>query len=196
MLGYLLLALLPVAAVIYIVWAHRKRVAERAAASSKRFAEMFGATPGTQPAATALSSPSAMPAAAAASPLCAGKDSILDARHALLFRALTTAMSGFHVFPHVSLAALVQLPAALQGRAREQRLRVLAQHTVDCLVCDEGMQAIAAIDIEDGASAESRIKSDCLTAAQLRYLRVNPTALPAPDDIRKLVLGMTEKTPA
>jgi len=195
LLGYLLLALLPVAAVIYIAWAHRKRAAEQAAASSKRFAEMFGATPGTQPA-TALSSPSAMPAAAAASALCAGKDSILDARHALLFRALTTAMSGFHVFPHVSLAALVQLPAALQGRAREQRLRVLAQHTVDCLVCDEGMQAIAAIDIEDGASAESRIKSDCLAAARLRYLRFNPAALPAPHDIRELVLGVTEKTPA
>lgn len=198
MLGYIALTLLPVAAVLYLIWTHRKRDAERAAASRKRFAEMFGAATGAKPAAptagvAGTSPPAARSRAAPAIPvaaaLCEKKENLLDARHAALYRAVCRAMSGFQVFPHVSLAALVQLPAALQGREREQRLRTLAQQTVACVVCSERMEIVAAIDLEDGTSADSRIKSDYLAAAGLPYVRLDPVALPDADDIRKRVLG-------
>ncbi|MNC90504.1 hypothetical protein D3C83_66100 [compost metagenome] len=68
-------------------------------------------------------------------------------------------------------------------------MRALAQNAVDCLVCDKAMTVIAAIDVEDGASAESRIKSEYLKAAQVRYLRINPSAFPRPDEIRAMLLG-------
>lgn len=110
----------------------------------------------------------------------------------MLFRALSAALQGHLVFPHVSLSAIVQLPPALQGREREQRLRALAQNTVDCLVCDAETHAVAAIDLENGASPEWRIKSEYLAAAQLRYVRVDPAALPAPQEIRNLVLSSSE----
>lgn len=185
MLGYLLLTLLPVAAVIYVVWAHRKRAAERAAASSKRFAEMFG---------TAAPSRSGMPVAsrnsrASPQPLCLRKERVLDERHGALFRALVSGLPEYQIFPHISLGAVVQPPPMLQGREREQRLRALAQNTVDCLVCDRDGRAIAAVDFEDGASAESRIKSAYLAAAGLHHLRVPAAALPGPQDIRNLVLA-------
>ena len=186
MLGYLLLTLLPVAALAYLVWYYRKRAAERAAASSKRFAEMFGTVTGAKP---RLSATLAVASQAAAVPLCVAKDTVCDALHAALFRALCSGFPEFHVFPQVSLGALVQLPPALQGREREQRLRAIAQNTVDCLVCDRDARVIAAIDREGGAGAEYHIKSAYLAAAGLRYLRLDPAALPVPDDIRKMVLS-------
>ena len=187
MLGYLLLTLLPVAAVLYIVWAHRRRAVQRAAESSKRFAEVFGAVAPVRP---SQSPATAGPIAAA--PLCLKRDKVLDGQHAMLFRALSAALQGHLVFPHVSLSAIVQLPPALQGREREQRLRALAQNTVDCLVCDAETHAVAAIDLENGASPEWRIKSEYLAAAQLRYVRVDPAVLPAPQEIRNLVLSSSE----
>jgi len=202
LLGYLALTLLPVAALLYLIWSHRRREAERAAASRKRFAEMFGAATGEKSApptvaGAAGTSPSvAAPRPPAAAPLCEKNERLLDARHAALHSAVSQAMSGFQVFPHVSLAALVRLPAALPGREREQRLRALAQQTVDCVVCSERMEIVAAIDRENGASAESRIKSQYLAAAGVPYLRLDPAALPAPDDIRKHVLAPGERSPA
>lgn len=191
MLGYLALILLPVAAVLYVIWAHRKREAQRAAASSKRFAQMFGAVSGTSPATAPSSSsaaPSAAPAAKATIPLCTRKQSILDVRHLDLYHRLTAALTEFRIFPHMSLAAVVQLPATLPGRDREQRMRVLAQSAIDCVICSEAMEVVAAVDLEDGRNAESHIKSEYLSAAGIPYLRINPAQASDVEGMRKLVL--------
>ena len=191
MLGYLALILLPVAAVVYVIWAHRRRESQRAAASSKRFAQMFGAVSGTSPATAPSSSspaPAAAPAAKATIPLCTRKQSILDARHAVLYHQLTAALAEFRIFPHMSLAAVVQLPATLPGRDREQRMRVLAQSAIDCVICSEAMEVVAAVDLEDGRTAESRIKSEYLCAAGIPYLRINPAQAADVEGMRKLVL--------
>lgn len=191
MLGYVLLTLLPVAAVVYLVWFYRRKHAERAAASSKRFAEMFGPATPARPAASGAASTSSAPSPAAAIPaaLCLRKERLLTGQHAAFFRTLAAALPGHLIFPHVSLAAVVDLPPTVQGREREQRQRGLAQNTLDFVVCNEHTGAIAAIDLQDGASAESRFKSEYLKAAQLRYLRVNPAAIPAAEALRGLILA-------
>jgi hypothetical protein len=185
LLGYFLLTLLPIAAVIYVVWAYRKRTAERVAVSSKRFSEIFGSA-AAAPAASSTSHAAGIPPTRAPA---LKKEKLLDAQHALLFRTLASCLPEHAIFVHVSLAAVIELPPTLQGREREQRLRVLAQHAVDCLVCNQEMQMIAAVDIEDGVNAESRIKSEYLKAAQLRYLRVSPAALSGPSEIQTLLFG-------
>jgi hypothetical protein len=43
--GYLLLALLPIAAIVYILWDHRRKAAQRELASADRLRELMGATP-------------------------------------------------------------------------------------------------------------------------------------------------------
>ena len=189
MLGFLLLALIPVAAVAYIVWAHRKRTAERAAASSKRFADMFGA-----PAAVQRSAPT-MPVAASA-PVALGtrRETLLDRRRLAVFRSLAAALPDHQVCPSVTLAALVDLPSAVQGREREQRLRALAQNTLDFVICDMDMRPVAAVDVDEGASAESRIKSEYLGAAGIRHVRLQPDISIQPDEMRKRIFGsLTER---
>lgn len=197
MLGYVLLTLLPVAAVVYLAWFYRKKRIERAAASSKRFAEMFGPGIAPRPAATATSTQVAAPGAPAlvSAALCSRKERLLTGQHAALFQGLITALPGRLIFPQVSLAALVELPPAVQGREREQRQRGMALVTLDFVVCDEHTRAIAAIDLQDGTSAESQFKSEYLRGAQLRYLRVSPASIPGPDELRRLVLGIADGKP-
>jgi hypothetical protein len=198
LLGYVLLTLLPVAAGIYLVWFYRKKRAERAAASSKRFAEMFGPGITPRPGATATRStqtaPSGTPAPVPAA-LCSRKDRLLTGQHAALFQGLTAALPDCLIFPQVSLAALVELPPAVQGREREQRQRGIALLTLDFVVCDEHTRAVAAVDLQDAPSAESQFKSEYLEGAQLRYLRVSPASLPDPDALRSLVLGVADRKP-
>ena len=192
MLGYVLLTLLPVAAVVYLVWFYRRKHAERAAASSKRFAEMFGPASPARPAAPGAASTSVAPSPVAATiptALCLRRERLLTGQHAAFFRTLAAALPGHLIFPHVSLAAVVDLPPTVQGREREQRQRGMAQNILDFVVCDEHTVAIATIDLQDAASAETRFKSEYLKAAQLHYLRVNPAAIPAADVLRGLVLA-------
>lgn len=200
MLWYLLIALAPIAAVVYIVWAHRKRATARVAATSKRFEQIFGAS--SQRVAAPASpvsapvSPGASAARVSTAPGSAGgaplsylrKERLLDPPHALLFRVLTSGLPEYQVFVHVSLAAVIEIPLAVQGREREQRLRALAQNVVDCLVCSKEMEVIAAVDLEAGATADSRIKSEYLKAARVRYVRINAAALPQENQVRALLL--------
>lgn len=204
MLWYLLLVFILIAAVLYIVWAHRRRAAARAAASSKRFEEIFGAA--AQRAATAggassaatiadAAPPASVPTSAPVSPrrvpaAYLKRGPLLNSQHAFLFHALVTALPDCHVFVHVSLAALIEVPHTVQGREREQRVRALAQNVVDCVVCSKSMEAIAAIDLEAAESAEWRIKAECLKAAGVRYVRAAPGALSKTEELRALILGV------
>lgn len=190
MLGYVLLALLPIAAVAYLVWFYRKKHAERTAASNKRFAEMFGPDTGSR---TGVPGAAAAKAATASTPapvtaLCSPKEKLLAGQHAAVFHALVAALPGHRIFPLISLASVVDLPHAVQGREREQRQRGLAQATLDFLVCDEHTRPIAAIDLQDGAG-EDPFKSEYLKAARLRYLRMSAIAVPENAALRSLVLG-------
>lgn len=190
MLGYVLLTLLPVAAVVYLVWFYRKKHAERTAASNKRFAQMFG--PATPARAGVPGAPAAKPGpvstAAPIAALCLPKETLLAGEHAAFFHALVAALPEHRVFPAVSLASIVDLPPAVQGREREQRQRGLAQATLDFVVCDEHTRPVAAIDLQKSASAEDRFKSEYLKAARVRYLRLSPTTMPESAALRSLVL--------
>lgn len=187
MLGYVLLTLLPVAAVIYLVWFYRKKHAERTAASNKRFAEMFGPNPRTNMPGATVPKPALAPTAAPIAALCLPKETLLAGRHAVLFHALVAALPEYRIFPAVSLASVVDLPPSVQGREREQRQRGLAQATLDLLVCDEHMRPVTAIDLQE-AGTEDLFKSEYLKAARLRYLRLGPTAVPDSAALRSLVL--------
>lgn len=196
MLAYWLLGLAAVVAVAYLVWAHRKKAAAKAVARRERFERLFGALPpqgATTDAASnagevAARAPSPNPASARA-PSYARKERLLNAHQTQLFQLLKNALPDHEVLAHVSLAAMIEVLPAGQGREREQRLRALAQHVVDCVVCSSDMQAIAAVDLEAGSSAESRFKSECLKAAGVRYVCVNLAALPGHEEVRGLVVG-------
>lgn len=195
MLWYVLLTVLPIAAAAYLVWFYRKKSAERAAASRKRFAEMFGPSPSAQPAPVAPGNSQPAPlnpaipnSATAGTVLCTRKAQLLSAKGEALFDALRAALPGHFIFPHVSLAAVVELPPALQGREREQRQRGLAHHTIDLLVCDPHKKPVAAIDFTDVSGSDSIFKAEYLKAAPLLYVRVSDATLADIPELTRLIL--------
>lgn len=196
MLAYWLLGLAPVVAAAYLVWAYRQKAAAKAVARRERFERMFGAswsrsTPsdaGLPVVGAAAPQPSAAMHSSRA-PSYARKDRLLNPAQAQLFQLLKTAMPDYEILVRLSLAAMIEVLPAMQGREREQRLRALAQHVVDCVVCGTDMHVIAAVDVEAGSSAESRFKSECLKAADVRYICINPAMLPTRDGMRMLLLG-------
>ena len=208
MLGYVLLTVLPLAAVVYLVWFYRKKTAERAAASRKRFSEMFGpnskarsvpAAP-PEPGAAAIQtdpvmSRSAPLSAPGVTALCVRKEHVLSGKRDTLFEALRGALPDHLIFPHVSLAALVALPPAIQGREREQRQRGLAQSTIDFVVCDVHKRAVAAIDLVETSGTESLFKAEYLKAAQLRYVQMEHAPTPDLAGLRALILQAASQIP-
>jgi hypothetical protein len=196
--AWFLLALAPVAAFIYVVWAYRKRTAARAASSSKRFAQIFN--PSAQPSATTHAATDAAQtespgtgsstAAATRGPAAyARRARLLSAQHIQLLDLLDAGLPDHEVFAHVSLAAVIEFTGLPEGREREQRLRALAQQTVDCVVCSNAFEVVAVVDLESGHTAEMRYKAECLKAAGVRYLRWNPLELPRSHEVAALIAG-------
>ena len=196
MLAYWLLGLAPVVAIAYLVWAYRRKAAAKAVARSERFERLFGAS---APRAATSEAPSNAREGAALQPsatLSAGrapsyarKQHLLNPNQTQLFQLLKSALPDHEVLARVSLAAMIEVPPAVQGREREPRLRALAQHVVDCVACSKDMQVIAAVDLVAGNSAEARFKSECLKAAGVRYVCVNPAALPKREEVRAWLAG-------
>jgi hypothetical protein len=190
-LMWFLIGLVPVAAVIYVVWSYRKSALARTAASRERFAQIFEGV--SDPRGTPDSVQTRQPAVRPATPPArvgasyARKARLLTVQQAQLFDLLKDGLPARQVFANVSLAAVIEVCGLPDGREREQRLRALAQHSVDCVVCADAHEVVAVVDLDDGDSAGTRFKSECLKAAGVPYLRWNPLALPPRDGVSRMI---------
>lgn len=200
-LGYLLLLLVPVAAISYIVWDHKRKMAERDAVSANRLHEMFGkvgqaqpAPQGAPPAVKTAAPATPLPATPAPAPLYASRDRVLTPPQTLLYYLLRTGLPDHVVFARVTLASVLDAGPGLSGFAREEQLRRLAGHTVDFAVSDKNMKPLAVVQLasrDEGSAAQADRESarSRVAAAGVRYLELDPTRLPRRDAIRELVLG-------
>ena len=178
-------------AIAYFVWNFRKKAAEREAATKKRFEEMFLARPASAPhdapqaaAPVSVVAPEIKaPTAVAPAP---AKGRFLGQRETLLYRLLKVGIPDHEIFANVALASVA-------GGRNEQETRRLAQYRLDFVVCDRNMRVVAAVEFEPAAGAQAmgdlHFKVDCLKAAGINLVRVNPAALPRRDEIRGLVCG-------
>jgi len=151
------------------------------------------------PAAPAAAPASTLPPAAAqreeaAAPLYAVRERVLSVPQTLLYYLLKTGLPDYVILARVSLAAVLEAGPGLTGFAREEQIRRLSAITVDFVVSDNRMQPIAVIELEmadEGSAARADRESARLrlAAAGVRYLEVNPRAMPRKDAIRALVLG-------
>jgi hypothetical protein len=212
LLGYLLLVLVPVCAIAYIIWEHRRKTAVRDAAAEGRLQELLAVArppPGARsPEATRVTNPqpesgaasSALAAttvlAAPPSALYTPRARVLTPPQTLLYYLLRTGLSEYVVLARVSLASVIEAGPSLTGFAREEQIRRLAALTVDFLVVDKSMRPIAVVELtranEDGATQADRVAARArVKAAGVRYLELDSDRLPRKDGIRTLVLGDT-----
>ena len=212
--GYLLLVLIPVAAIAYLLWDHKRKTAERNVVSAGRLHELMGTavqperlrdddTP-VEPAAFAahMTSASVTPAAppapdravsSAPAALYAVRKRVLSPPQTLLYYLLKTGLPDHLVLPRVTLAALLEAGPALVGFARDEQVRRLAALTVDFAIVDKSMQVVAVVELavaDDGSAARADRDGarSRLDAAGIKYLELDPAALPRKDALRALVL--------
>jgi hypothetical protein len=179
------------------IWDYRKKTARREAASKERFEQIFksrsgAATPETVPGAVAVS-PAAAPARPAevtSSPGFTLKERFLGPPQTLVYLLLKAALPDHGVFPSVALASIVSVTG--KGMNHDQQGR-LSMSLLDFVVCDRDMHVVAVIELEVMSGGEApgmeRYKVDCLRAAGVRRIALNPKSLPARDVLRNRVLG-------
>jgi hypothetical protein len=176
-----LLILAPVIAVVVIVRIYQKKTAEREAASSKRFDEIFGATgkASQQPTPTPAPPTAARPVPPIPQlPAWVVNEKFLEPQAKLLYYLLKSGLPDHEIFAQVSVGAVI---------SAGQPMRKPPEGVIDFVVCDKQMKPVAAIGLI-GASAPDII-GDCIKAAGLRWVRIAPDALPARSDIRAVILG-------
>ena len=154
-LGYLFL-LLPVAAVVWIVWTYKRKAGDKEARRREREAALVGLvhTTGTTarpaPVERAAAAPGvAAPGVAAPAPssgaVAAPRDRFLSPPETLVYYLLRSGIPGYEVFPRVGLASVLAgaraTPAAAGANA----------HDLDFVVCDKSMRVVAAIEVESAA---------------------------------------------
>jgi hypothetical protein len=137
---------------------------------------------------------SATPAEAGSAPaLYAVRKRVLSPPQTLLYYLLKTGLPEHVILPRVTLAALLDTGPALVGFAREEQVRRLASLTVDFAVVDKNMQPVVVIELAapdsgGAARADRDAARSRLDAAGVKYIELDPAALPRKDALRALVL--------
>jgi hypothetical protein len=110
------------------------------------------------------------------------RDRFLSGAVKLAYFLCKSGLKDHHVFAHVQLAAL---------SATGVSDAALARASIDLLVCNAEMSAVAAIDVigPDGRASEAP-KADYLRSLGIRYLRLSAKTLPKPEEIRALLYRM------
>jgi hypothetical protein len=188
--AYLMLALLPIAAVVYIIWDHKRKVAQREAASSGRMEELLGV------AQHAPRGGGIEPSLAPAEPMPVStfvlRERFLSAPQTLLYYLLKTGLPDYLVVAQVPVASLLDPAPSLAAYAREEQARMFARHIVDFAILDKSTRPVAVINLgnvaDHGRAASLQMKA-WMSAAGLRYVELDATALPRKDAVRALVLG-------
>jgi hypothetical protein len=192
-----LIALIWLALVAGIIWAHRRK---RRRISSERAKEMSALLAEAKLAARSAPEPQPVAGTAAAPQVAAantvvGKSRLLASSDALLYLLLRTGLPDHEVFANLTLADVVEPVPALRGYERELLLRKLALHRLTMVVCNKQLEIVAAVLF--GANAPAAGNDDigyvegCLNAAGVRVVRIDPAALPRHQQVRALVYGET-----
>ena len=172
--------LAPVVAIIVIYRVYRKKTAEREAASSKRFDEIFGGAAKMPPFSTVpASAPVAALPATPPPPAWIAKQKFLEPQAKLLYYLLKSGLPDHEVFAQVSVSAVV---------SAMQPARKPVDGVIDFVVCDKQMKPVAAIGLANTHGVDDI--GECVKAAGVRWVRIAPDALPPRGDIRAAVLGV------
>lgn len=121
--------------------------------------------------------------------------SIMTAREQAVFQMLVALHPDHVVLAHVPLSRLIEVRGAA-GRGRESR-GALSRMVADFVLCTKDFSIVAVIGLDGaGRSTEAR-KRSAVTAAGLRWVRIDEGPLPDPAELRRrLELGDGPVAPA
>ena len=190
-LAYIVLFLLPILAIGYIVWDHKRKRASREAAAAGRIEEILAVV--TQPTPPeAATSPAAESSGASAPASYAIRERLLSPPQTLLYYLLRTSLADHNVFAQTPVAAVLEPGAGLAAYAREEQARIFARHVVDFVVTDKATRPVAVLKLiapGDASQGDLSLMRTWFAAVGVRYVELDPTALPRKEAMRAVVLG-------
>ncbi len=121
------------------------------------------------------------------------KPRLLSQADALLYMVFKAGLPDHAIFAGLTAADVVEFAPGSTGLVREQKLRRLAQQRVDFVLCTKRLEivavAICARELDAAAADDARFAEECLQAAGIRLLRVDPATLPRHQEVRELIYG-------
>jgi intracellular sulfur oxidation DsrE/DsrF family protein len=193
LLIYYLAALIPFAALGYVLWAYRRKAAEKEAARQERLTLLMveSQREASQGELAPVAAPAKEAVPARKEPAWVARGRFLSPPEAVVYYLLKTALRRDHeIYVHVGLAAVVTVGEKIPSFEREQRLRRLAQHDLTFVICDKSLSVVAALELnQEATAADQELKAECLKSAGIRLIQLDPAALPPRDAIRALIYG-------
>lgn len=124
----------------------------------------------------------AAPVTASQPAASAKRDPFLAAHVKLAYYICKSGLRDHHVFAHIQIASLYSAGAPDTA---------LSRASVDLLVCNAQLSAVAAIDlVGPSAPQPDAAKADCLKSLGIRYLRLSTKSLPKPEELHALLYRM------
>lgn len=191
----MLLALLPIAAVWWIAWEHRRQAARREAQSAGRMEELLGVAMHAAPA--VAEAPAADAPAAVASdgtpPLpYMLRSRLLSPPQTVLYYLLKIALPDYVVFAQMSVSSVLDCAPSVAAYAREEQARIFARHVIDFVIADKSTYVVAVVKLVHSGEIPHSVLSSLRTwfaAADVRYVELDAAQLPRKESVRELVLG-------
>jgi len=187
-----LVGLIWIASMVWIVVAYtrkqRQRTSERALQMEKLVAELK-ANPRRMDADDTI----VKPAASVPEPVTAftRKPRLMPQSTSLLYYVFRTGLPDHEIFAGVALEDVLDVPAPAPAGQRDQLLRKLAGQRLDLVVCTRQLEVVAAVFVS-GAAATAECEefaTQCLQAAGIRVVRIDPAAPPRHQHVHALVYG-------
>jgi len=189
------LFLVPIGASAFIFWAYQKKVAQKNAARDERYRRLLAGDlqTSTAVAVTPLSGKteaavSSLPLPPQNAAMYSKKARLLSPPETLLYYVMKAGLPDHEIFAHVDLSAVVEVPQTVRGYEREQYQRRLARCRVDFVVCDKNTNVVAVAEFE-AKTEDAAFKIACLEKAGIRYVPIDPAAIPKREAIRRLIRG-------
>lgn len=159
----------------------RRRSAERAGQMAALLADLK-ANP--RAVLDAIEKPAA-PVASPAAPEFRKKQRLLPQSIALLYYVFRAGLPDHEIFSGLALGDVVDV-AAPNGTQPDLLLRKLAQQRLDLVVCTKQLEVVAAVIAQDSAQ-NVQFATQCLQAAGIRVVSIDPAAPPRHHQVHALI---------
>ena len=179
-----------IAVMIAMVHTYNRKQRERGAERAQQMAALLAELKANPKAAVNMSGGMTVPVAA--HPEFIRKPRLLPPAMTLLYYVLRTGIPDHEIFSGVALSDVVDVGAAPGGVQREPLLRKLAQQRLDFVVCNKQFEVVAVVVVKQALALHAddvHFAGQCLTAAGVRVVSVNPAAPPHHTEVYALIYG-------
>ena len=184
-----LVSLVWVAFVVGIAWAYKSKKAKRDAAREQKFGQMLSELMHGRASAPAAFAAVGATMAVPATLRLTKKPRLLAPGNVLIYYMLRAGLPDHEIFVNVPIHDLIE--SAELGYEARKKMQQLAAARAHFIVCNKQFEIIAAVLMNRVAVAETRLVEECLRAAGVRLLRIDPAAPPKHTQVRALVYGET-----